>query len=465
MGKIQKRHAVWLMLLATVAMPSAAQDAAGGGIVLNFGVEQRLESHTNIGLNSSGGSARTFATTQLSFGLLSETNIDRLSIDTSTSLRVGTGNTETRLDDLNTRFSYRRDVGHADLSVSGRYKEGSIEFTRVFEDFIDADGFFDPPDDLADLSGTGDRTTYALNAELNVMKNGPLSLQFRAGTSVLSYDNATTLSLVDTERYNLGVTAFMRFNEVMDGELSYDFDSFDSEDIDQLHRDTREARFTLGYDYSETVRLTGYLGYTEVESASGIGAARSTRVRDGFTTGLGVIYERPNGAITANIGTEIDENGRRLSYDIGRSFVFKEQTISMSIGQIREDNGETAVTASLNWQRELPTGFISTQLSRGIATNNGDDSTLVLRISANYLHDINDLSNLTLSGSYASEEDIGGGNLAERADLSATYNYSLTPDWALSTGYRYEMRNATTTPSADDHSIFISLGRDFSIRP
>lgn len=470
MGKIWKICAIGLGASGAVIPPVFGQGDETGPVEITFGLTQRFETDSNLGLTPGGEDDTTQSVTSLSFGLNSVTGIDTLSFDLSTSLRFvngpGRSGTETEFDDLDARLSFARDVGHSALSVAARYNETEVEFTRpLIGIFDDTTGEVIIPDDLDDLEGTGSRISYGLDTKLELMRDAPVSLTFDASISALDYENVTSANLFDTTRTALGVSAGFAFSPVLDGTLSYRYSMFDAENAGLTERTTEAINGGLTYTLSDTVTLTGSLGYNRTQTDEGLGIARTTQTNEGFTIGTGLTFARPNGNITVNLGSDIDQTGRRDSFDIGRTLTLPQGDLAFSVGLTRDDNGETDTTASLNWSQPLPNGNLTLRLQRGVTVNNDDANRITSVLSASYSHTINSLSSVNFNGSYSASEDTGGGNLVERANLSAVYSHSVTQDWNLNTGYTYRMRNAATTSSADSHSVFLSLSRDFSIRP
>ncbi len=468
MVKLWKVCTIALGASGMIIPPSLAQDSEGNGVEMTFGVGQRFERDSNLTLIPGGEKATTLSVTNLSFGFLSETKVDTLSFGVSTALRAvngpDTSGTDTSFDDLNAQLSFARDVEHSALSVSTRYNSANIKFIQPLVGIIDEDGDIVFPDDLDALEGTGTRVSYGLNTSL-VLKRGMRDLAFRAGISGLKYDTATAANLFDNKRSYLGVTAGFIISPVLDGSLSYDNSIYSASNTTQTDRTTNSVSAGLAYAMSKTVSLRGSLGYSNTETDEGIGPARATTTQEGYTTGVGLNVERPNGAININLETGIDQNGRRNSFDIGRTLSFPQGNLGFSIGLTEDDQNNVNTTTSANWSQELPSGNLTVRLQRGIIVNNDDENRLISFVSANYSHPINSLSSLNFNGSYSGSQDTGGGNSVKQANLSTSYSHAVTQDWNLNTGYTYRMRNTTTTSSADSHAIFLSVGRSFSISP
>lgn len=465
MVKLWKVCTIALGASGMIIPPSLAQDSEGNGVEMTFGIDQRFEGDSNLTLTPGGEKTTTQSVTNLSFGLTSETKVDTLSFGVSTALRAvngpDTSGTDTQFDDLNAQFSFGRDVEHSAVSVSTRYNRANIAFIRPLVGIINEDGSIVFPDDLDTLEGTGTRVNYGLDTTLKLLGG----LTFSAGISGLKYDAATAANLFDNKRSYLDVAGGFRISPVLDGSLAYNHSIYRASNTNQTDRKTNSFKAGLNYAMSETVSLRGSLGYSNTETDEGIGPARATTTHEGYTTDVGLDVERPNGAITIDLGTRITQNGRRNDFDIGRTLSLPQGNFGFSIGLTEDDQNNVNTTASANWSQELPNGNLKVWLKRGIIVDSNDENRLISFVSANYSHPINSLSSLNFNGSYSVSQDTGGGNSVKQANLSTTYSHAVTQDWNLNTGYTYRMRNGATTSSADSHAIFLSVGRSFSISP
>lgn len=455
--------------LGLYALSATAQDGAGG-LQMFIDVNQRAEHDTNNGLTPGGEEDTTSLTTNLTFGLTSETRIDKLSVSLGGALRFINGpdqsGTDFELDDPTLRFSFARDTGNSAFDLSGSYRRSPVEFTRPFTDFLDPDtGDIVLPDDLDDLEGTGTRISQSLSGSIELFKDAPAGITLRFSQSELRYSNTTDTGLFRNERLNLGADIRLTFSDVLEGKFSISQDTYEAEDADLTDRETNAYSFGLEYQASPRLTLNGRVGYSRTETLEGIGLARTTDVENGVTFRFSADYEMVNGSLGATITSNVDQNARRNTFEIERDLDLTNGSISASIGLTRGSANNTEVIGSLAWNRELPTGNLSARINRSVRTSNDDDERLTTALSVTYSHDINELSSLSLSTAYAESDLLGGGDQSTNFNASATYSYELTADWNLNAGYTYRRNKDDGEDSAVNHSIFLGVGRRFNLRP
>ena len=251
-----------LAVLAALAPTlSAAQERDAGGVSFTLGLSQTLEASSDRDLATDAAERGLEARTRLSFGALSETRTERLSLDLSGGLRLG-DDTTTR-DSSRARLAYARQGADARLELSATWDWADVAFLRDVEDFRGPDGLIVLPEDLGELTATGTRETTTLDARLIWGETAPVGYDLSASHRVLRYDTDTA-SLTDAVTNRVGAGLRLRLDPVT------------------------QARLDLSY--SET---------DEVGSAP----------EDRLTLSGALTLERPLGDITARLGASRDDAG------------------------------------------------------------------------------------------------------------------------------------------------------------
>jgi hypothetical protein len=431
-GKSAIRHVLLLGVLPLscagfVALTANAQTNGdtSGGVQLTFGVSQRFETADNRALDVVSAGRTNQSATQLSFGATSETRVSSLAFNLSTTLRYADtpdDGSEFDVEGPQASLKYARNSANAAFALNASLREQDVEFLRPLEDFLDADGNIDLPEDLDDLTGTGTRRSYGLNATLDWGTAGPLGFGVSAGLSALEYSDTTSPGLIDNRRSNLGATVRLRLSGVTSATAELRFSRFDEQDTPTPSRDT-------------------------------------------ITTEVGLTHTLPAGSLTASVTSTDTEEGNRLGFRIGRNFDLPDGTLSASIGATRDEDDETNLTGTLSLSRELPRGQINAQLRRSVASGNDDTTRVLTLISAGYTQTLTPLSSLELNMSYGQSETPGTNVSTADTSLSATYTRSLTEDWGLDLGVSHRVRDSDTSGKADSTSVFLSLNRTFEFRP
>lgn len=397
-----------------------------GGVLLTFRLAERFETTENLGLDVPSQGRTNQATTNLSFGISSETQASRLAFDVAGVLRAAQGpghsGTDFSFDGPKLALSYARSAANATLDLKARLSESDIEYLRPLEDFLDENGEIVLPEDLADLTGTGTRRNSGLNAAVSWGNNAPVGFGLSAGFSALSYSNTTSPGLIDSRRTSLGASMRLDLSQVTKATISLKFSRFDDDVPLSKSRDTISLDTDLSHDLA-TGKLTGKLS-----------AART-------------------------------EDGTQLGFNIGRIFDLPTGSLTTNLGLTRAASGGTNLTGSLGYRHVLPNGQISAQLRRGVQAGSDDTERLTTALSLGYSQSLSQISSLSLDLSYAESTVTATDSTVANTSFGATYSHALTEDWGLNLGYRQRIRDADGTGKADSSSVFLSLSRDFTFRP
>ena len=463
MGKKPVTRAALLGALCLPILPALAQD--GGGPLLTFGISQRFETGDNLNLEIPSEGSTTRADTELSFGLLSETQTDRLALDMSGLFRIEntslTGS-DAGFQDPNLRFSYDREGATSSFNAQAYYRESDVNNLQSLTDFVDSSGNVVLPPDFANLSGTGRRTVSGSSVNLELGRETPLGFVLDAGFSQTDYSNTSSSDLSDFDRRNVDGQARLRFSPLTTGTVGLRYDTYDAANPTGRDRTTTAADIGVEEALSERSTLKASLGASQVETDE----AGLITTTSGLIGSLGLAYDMPNGSATADFDAKLDENGdQRLEFVVGRSMELPDGSLSARLGLTAPEIGKTEVIGGLDWQRALPDGKISARLNRSVSSSDQDVSRLTTLASINYDHDINAVSGIGLGLLYVQQEGTPSDNQVTRTDLNATYRHALTEDWNVNTGVSYRVRDEDTVGRAESPSVFLSIGRRFDFRP
>ncbi|MFN3847641.1 MAG: hypothetical protein ACK4RZ_17740, partial [Paracoccaceae bacterium] len=179
------------------------------------------------------------------------------------------------------------------------------------------------------------------------------------------------------------------------------------------------------------------------------------------TLSLGLNREFVNGGGSVALSVADKPGGiRTTSLSFGRSYETQTSTFGFTVGASRTA-GNSNLTGTLRYSRELPTGAINLRFSRGVSTSSDDTDRLVTLLSAGYSHEINDSSKLGVTATWSESRQPGGGGSSTNGSLGLTYSHALTEDWSLNTGLTHRSRDTATSPSATSNTVFIGLSRSW----
>lgn len=437
--------------------PALAQD---NGWELIFGFRQSIETDDNLELDPVSEGRTSFAATSLSFGLTHETAIDRFGLSASGVARAADGpGSASGIDDQRVTLSYSRDGAQSSFSFDTSYSQSNIEFIRPLEDFQNEQGEIDLPPDLDDLSGTGNRERYQTGFALELGKDAPIGAELSANYLGLRYTDTTDPGLNDADRTDLAAKLNFRVSPVVTAALSLDYRLFESEDEEETRRETNTSFFDLGVELSPIWRLDAGLGYTVIDTRE---FGDTTRT-DGLTSKVRVERDMRDGQLNAEFEQQVTDDGDIRNLTVGRDMELPSGALGFTVGLSDSDIGDIEPIGSLDWTQNLPRGEISAQLQRSVNFDDEDGNILRTALFVGYTHEINSLSSLDFNAGYTTTDESEG--TTDRSNFSAAYQYELTEDWSLRTGYRYRMREELGEPRAESHAIFFNIGRDFVIRP
>ncbi len=438
-------------------MPVAAQE---GGTQVVLGFSQRFVTDDNLDLDPVSLGRTTFAETGLSLNLNRETPLDRFSFGASAVVRAVDGpGAQSGLDDQRLDLTYGRQGANSGFSFSAGYLQSNIEFLRPLQDFETSDGEILLPPDLDDLNGTGNRERFRTGAGLELGRGGPFEARFAAEYLALKYTDTTDPGLFDNERTNLGADFGLRLSPTVTGTFGGAYRLYNADDTEDTRRETVRNYIGLNYAITPIWNLDARFGYATIDTREFGTTTRS----DGPEGLVRLVREMPNGSVSAEAEQYVTEDGEIRTLSVGRSFTLPTGDFAASIGVADSELDQSAVIGSLNWRQETAQGEFSALFRRWVEFDEEKGNVLRTGLFLGYNYQINSVSGIVLDAGYTISEEIN--NQIDRADFVAAYQHSITKDWAVRTGYNYRMRKERAEPRANSHSVFVTLGRDFMIRP
>lgn len=393
---------------------SFAQEAEPGGLFYTFDFSQLFEASSDRDLATIEEESGLASVTSLSFGVVSETRSERLSVGLGTSARISEG--ELSSDDINGRLAYGRNSADAIFDISLDTVRSDIAFLRDPSDFVDADGVLVLPDDFDDLRGTGIRgaTTFSATIRRGITK--PIGYQVSFSQQLLRYEDASA-SLADV--------------------------------------DTRNVEFNLRLNANEVTTANINLGYSQIDE---VGSPTEDRA---LLSG-GLTFDRPLGEITAQISAARDDAGDLFwATSIERVLVLPTSRFGGSIGLVEDESGDARLTGRVDWSLVRPVS--SVELNAIHSVSPGAD-VAITTLRANYLREITPISGMQIGFDFAQSSDPDGGDVLATGSLSASYSMSLTEIWDLSVGARANLREDEGVTNRSN-TVFMVLDRPFSWRP
>ncbi len=420
-GTRRKRHCKTPQLLSlgglvAVFTAGAALTQEGGGVLLTFGLEQRLSWVDNPDLDTPSTGDRVRLDTRLSFGIVSETPKDRLAFNLGATLRgedEGSG-FGFSLDSPSAELAYTRNGPSSSLTLSAFLRE-----TDLGEGLTLVEGSVGEPPVL--LFEDGSARTKGVRLAYNWGEGAPLGGTLRAGLTDTDYSDTTDPDLVDNRTITAGAGLRFALNEVTDATLDLDHRRFDED------------------------------GPAVAEEST--------------TLSAGLVRALPRGSLRAKVSITDDDDGSRTSLSFGRTIDLPRGSLSVDLGVTEAAAGGADMTGALNWRQDLANGSLSARLSRAVTSDTDNDDTLVTAFSLGMIQELNPRLTLNLGASWTQSDKQTTGLATDTTSLDASFNYALTEDWAMNFGASHKVKDEDGVGKADSSTVFVSLGRTFEWRP
>ncbi len=426
-----------------------------GGPLLTFGISSTVSATDNYSLRPTNGDGDIRFDTDLSFSYLDRRANDRLSFVLD---GVGT-------DSNRARVSYDREGVNSALSLGADYNLTALDALNPF----DSTAFFE--DDLLDendlTQDQGDRQQVAARFSFETGINDPVGLSLDGRYRDQTYRDTIDPGLFDTETFSLTGTTRLTISPVTEARLVLRYEDYTAENPSQTHRQTSSVNLGLTQALSSIDNLNVSLGIKNIETAETILGVRSSDAERGVVGSLGFTRELLGGTIGTTLDLNQSINGRTATWLVNRELLLPRGEIDVSIGVTRDVNGSIHPVGEVDFLHEMLRSTLSASLSRQVATSTRANELLTTRASLGYKYEINSLSDLDFAVNYAAIDQAGGPavNSTNRTDLSAAYSRALTRDWQFTSGYEYRMREETGAGTATSNRVFITLQREFTLRP
>ena len=373
---------------------------------LTFGAGLRLQSESNPDLTPGGSAQSTTGGVDLSFGLISETALSTLSLQTSARLLDvdGSGHVAWGLTDPALSLSYARTTANAKATLDAGLTDTDVAGGDVTN--------FD--------TGSGKRRTATLSAGLAFGTAGPLGFGLTAGVTDIHYHDNPGPGLTDSRTARLGTTLRSDLSQVLHLNLGLNARRFD--------QDGKASRDTQGLD-------------------------------------LGLTLDRPTGALSLRFTGDHTPDGQRLGLTFEHQMTLAAGTLTYSVGATRGVSDKTYATGAVSYAQDLANGAISLALARTVQPGAETDAeSVVSNSSLTYQRAMTPRANLALALNWAEQRNTATDLATANTNLSATWTQNVTEDWALDLGYTHRMRDQDGVGQGQSDLVFLAFRRSFTRR-
>ena len=460
-GRVLAAGSAAIALAATGARLSAQET---GGVELTFGIRSELRATDNAELAVTPAGNATFFDTTLSFGLRSVTRRSALDLNMSGVARFADlpagANGGNGFETPALRLAYTLDNSNSALKLNADYQQADLAYLSPLDDDVLA---IDDAGNLVLVNDTGTRIRYSYGATLKTGINAPLGLTLSLTRSGFDYKDTVSTSYYDSDR--IRIDGKLRFTLAPDTDafMQLVHTDFEAENTLQTHRTSNNVSFGLTHEMDETTTIEGSLGYGETVTDTTGGRSTS----DGIIARASLSRDLADGTIGASYRREVYANGNRNSLHVTREMDLPRGSLAFDMGVSKSDFGSAQLVGSVTYNQAMAMGQFNLGLTRSASTNADNEDLIATRLNAGWQYELNETSSLALNAGYFLVEDGGAGTYStrDRTNLSIAYNHALTEDWLVSTGVALRTSQTAGQPEARSKAIFLSLEREFTIRP
>lgn len=439
--------------IALSGVAALAQDEGQPGNEIRLGVSSELRSESNSAMERPAeGDTNSFATT-LSLGVSRRTAIEQLDLETSAALTFADEPDQTikEITDPNFRMFYERQGARSTVRAVTRLNEQDVSSVSSIYDPETGEVTITPDD--------GRRRVANQSITLEMLKDTPIELDIHADRGAVTYLDTQSPAYYDSTTSGGTVATRVRLSPVatMNAKLAYKYHEADN--LLNIERETRSGQAGVTYNIDPTSTLDVATGYTEVETVAG----GLQETEEGATFSLGYQKDLLRGSAGVGFDREIAATGARDALTFSRTLEMPNAALAGEFGISQNAEGDSTWIGEMAYSRESKRGTFGMNVMRNVTASDAGGDRVVSTLGSNWTHDINSLSQLSLSGNYGEVDYLSGATPTSwQADVSLDYDHMLTRDWTLTTGVGQRRNMQEGLDDAISNRVYLRLSRDFS---
>lgn len=443
-----------------VSLPAAGQEQPGDQM-FSFGFREKVGATDNIRLDNSSVGTTYYSDTTLSFGFANKAGPHSLEFSAEGVARIVNDpviGTDSGFRDPKVDLSYALDGANSRLSLQASYYKPDLAFLDPLQqENIGSQDFY---------RGGGQREEYYARAFFETGLQGPLGFVFDLSSQARRYNNTTDPLLFGNQTDTAAAGLTFRFSPVLRGRVDVSDSRYRADDVSDTKRETRRLTFGLDYELSAISALSVDFGHSKVLETFGTLPGVENNL-SGPVAVLSFQRQMPNGNISADFDTTLNQDGRQNTIQFGRMFDLPTGGFEFSVGMAEGDTFNPRPIGRVAYTAESLRSTFNVSLSRTASISDTlSQATETTRFDLGYALDLNDVSALSFNLYYADISLVGngaGGQGRERGSFYASYSHDVTKDWDFVLGYEYKYFNPDTGGSANSNGVFFTLQRDFEV--
>lgn len=423
---------------------------------LSLDLSSRLSQSSNPDLDVTGATARDRGDLSLGLAWASVTRDQDFRLSLGGLLRAEGG--EAAFRDPSVKLSYARLGANGSFKVNASVAESPVDLDEPVE--LPGGGF--STSDI--LATTGTVTTTQGGLDFQTGTEGPFGLDLSLNRVTRDFSQTNDPSVYDTTttRGALGVTLRGRFGG--DIGLRYSQSQTRAEDATATARDSTSLSLTHERPLTPSLGLSLSLGRTEAETVKS-GAVSSAS--SGVTGSLGLTQALANGSLGLRLSSDRDAKGTLQTLSLTHEAALANGSLAADLGWSARAGDAGTLVGKLAFAREMGADQITLSLSRSLSLDEDDADVARTALSADWSHAFSAATRLTLGLDLARIEAAGdvAVETVTRQSLAASLSHALPSDWELRGGVTVKSLERASTGRAEDSTVFVSIGRSFTLLP
>lgn len=493
----------------TAAQAGAQAGAAGtaggpttgtGGLTLRLTFTPAITWRDNPDFvaNPAGGAETTLGT-GFALGFLSQTRTQKLSFSASGFYDTDTDVGRDGLVDPQLRFNYSLDGANARVTAFASYRQLDLDDSRFTLD-IDGDGIDDQDPVITASGGFREEASYGIGLQTGL--RSPFGLAFDLTRRDRNFADTIDPTLFDFTETTAALQASFRINPSATVRLTSSRKLYEAEDTVATERTTTKTGVGASLLFSPVLRLDADLTQDRVETETTGG----TTVREGTGLDLALTRTMPNGTLSGQFVSSVDQNGRRETLIARRSLTLPDAgALTLGFGAARAGS-ETRPLVELAYARGLKNGQIAISFDRTLrSSSTSSTATVDSTLNASWTRDLGPVTVLSVDLTWADADALPAGaqdrtrtqvgvgvnhalspvdslsanvlfgtvefsgtgttTTEERFDLGLDYRRTLPRNWALVASYDYRARTGDAIAGRFSNTVSLGLQKVIDLKP
>lgn len=436
----------------------AQSDEVTSGVRMTLDVIQRFSAGDNLSRVTNPTDNGFLSSTELNFGVTSETRTQSLSLDLGAVARLGDlpdeGGSVSDVTNPYISLGFQQRAANSTLSFNASYRE--VDLSDDVVTILDLESL-----ELIDVTldnGTREQTSADLRFVAGT--GGPVETDLRLRWNSRKFDS-TNASFLDQDQ--LRFDGSVRLAATRNTDVIVGLSAVRTETFDTTTRTVDETEASIGAitQVRPGTTLSFTLGSSVIDVDDG-----PVQTSDGAMTGrVALTQDMPNGDLGVVYARGHSTAGTRDSLQFTRSLELPSGSLDLAVGASKATGTDVQPTASVRYQQNFKQGAFIADLTQSVSGNTAGEEFRTAAGGLRYVHALTPLAQLDLSFRLTDVEQIAGGTEErQRTSTTIAVNYDLTEDWALTAGYRHEEQTSNAVQTLESNEVFATFRRSFDVR-